>query len=210
MRMKQQWILLTRVAWKEVMETIMTYEHATWANINIHKSKALPIETWDNAEKTVHIQHKTEARIQIPRYEISHHKHYLDHHSEKLPNFWRVKENYLKDQCVRQAIPFVHILLSSTLCYLTQVLPVTLGHTSNRYCIVWYVRNGEVFRAPISTLQRVASRGGDDLVDVHFHCMTEICALLGIYAAYICNQLPKFWENLLALVPHPVLFVTYL
>jgi len=43
------------------------------------------------------------------------------------------------------------------------------------------------FSAPISTLQRLASWGVADLVDVHSHCMIEICTLLGFYTAYIGN-----------------------
>jgi hypothetical protein len=176
--------------------------HDIWARnvgkINIHKSKASPIEPWDNAEKTVHTKHTIEEiifRIRFPGT-IRLITHHICTTSPKNFKILARKKNYLIDQCERQATRFVHISLQSTLSYRTQFLPVTPGHTSNRYCIVWYVRKGEVFRAPIYTLQRLASRGGTGLVDVYSHCMTEICALLGLYAAYIGNQLPNFWEKL--------------
>ena len=81
------------------------------------------------------------------------------------------RETYYRDMNLAMRIKFVHVFLLARIWYVAQVFPPSADHIRRiNTSIAWFIWRGDIFRVPLSTLQRGRSGGGWDLVHVWSKC----------------------------------------
>jgi len=74
---------------------------------------------------------------------------------------------YSSDLCLDQRILYVHNFLLATAWYTAQIFPPPDECTQQLHtAISWYLWRGEIFKGPLSTLQRPTQQGGWGLIHV--------------------------------------------
>jgi len=81
------------------------------------------------------------------------------------------QDAYYRDMNLAMSIKFVHVFLLARIWYVAQIFPPPAGHIPQiNTSIAWFIWRGDIFRVPISTLQRGRSGGGWDLIHVWKKC----------------------------------------
>lgn len=76
------------------------------------------------------------------------------------------RDAYYKELCLDRRVLYVHNYLVATAWYTAQILPMPEACTRQvNSSIAWYLWRGDIFRLPLSTLQR-RKRQECDLLDV--------------------------------------------
>jgi len=76
-------------------------------------------------------------------------------------------DSYYRDLSLDKRIRFVHDFLLARIWYVAQLFPLTSDSMRKiNTAITWFVWRGEIFRVPLSTLQRGRDAGGWDLVNI--------------------------------------------
>jgi len=77
------------------------------------------------------------------------------------------QDAYYRDLSLDKGIRFVHDFLLARIWYVAQLFPLTSDSMRQiNTAITWFVWRGEIFRVPLSTLQRGRHAGGWDLVNI--------------------------------------------
>jgi len=151
------------------------FQEASGAKVNIGKSRALTIGPWDTSVRIMDIPYHTEANI-------------LDFHitskvQDSAHKSWTIttariraqaQDAYYRDLSLDKRIQYVHDYLMARVWYLAQIYhPRDECVRQLNTTISWYVWRGEIFRVPLSTLQRRKGEGGWELI----HITANSCAL---------------------------------
>jgi hypothetical protein len=155
-----------------ITDLLLTYERATGACMNIRKSKAMAVGSWDTSLNMFDIPYFTE--ITILGFSLT------STVARSGSVTWskvtgRVKtsasEVYSRDLCLTQRIKYVHAYLLSKIWHTAQISPASKENERQILtAISWYIWQGAIFRVPLSTLQRWTEEGGLNLIDVTAKC----------------------------------------
>jgi len=150
-----------------IRDTVHRYEKATGAVLNIQKSQALPVGTWDTNLPVMNIPYTDEIKVLGFNMQKS-----IDRAGKsswaRITNVVRIqaRETYGKDLNLAQCIQYVQVYLLANLCHTAQVFPFPRECSRQiTSAIAWFLWHGAIFRVSISTLQRKKD-GGLELCDV--------------------------------------------
>jgi hypothetical protein len=81
------------------------------------------------------------------------------------------RDAYYRDLCLAWRITYIHCYVLATAWYLAQIFPIQEEHIRQiNSSLAYFLWKGEIFRVPISTLQREKGKGGWGLVDLEAKC----------------------------------------
>jgi hypothetical protein len=151
-----------------IEEALRCYEEATGAKLNIAKSHAMAVGTWDTTRTVMNIHYSTEVKvlgIQIANTT-----------AQSAVSSWtriasmvrlQAREAYIRDFDFAQRIQYVHTYILAKLWYTSQVLPAPSVQIRQIVsAVAWFIWQGDIFRVPVSTLQKKKKNGGWGLNDV--------------------------------------------
>jgi len=137
-------------------DAIACYEKATGATLNVSKSSALAVGTWDTACDIMSIPYSEEIKTLCVKMRKTVKQSALAIWT-RLTSLVRtqVRQAYSRDLNIAQRITYVQVYMLTKLWYTAQVLQ----HPSDGLrqiisAIAWYIWQGVIFRMPLSTLQR--------------------------------------------------------
>jgi len=158
----------------ELQRIIVTYENIAGAKINTLKSKALVLGGWDETTQILDIPYTSEMKILgftfTNRVNVAARKSWL-----KVTARVRsiAQEVYPREMNLAMRINFVHLYMLVRIWYTAQIFPPPADsiHQLNT-AIAWFIWRGDIFRVPLSTLQRGREEGGWDLINIWAKCRT--------------------------------------
>jgi hypothetical protein len=159
-----------------IMDSIQTFEKASGAQINLHKSKALAIAGWDTTNNRTGIDFSPQIKILGVTFTSSIARS-TQLSWDPLINVVRAQARlaYARNLCIAQLIQYVQETLLAKIWYMAQIFPPSKTNTNRlTTAILWYIWQGTIFRVPTSTLQKSKEQGGWELVNVAAKCKTLI------------------------------------
>ena len=128
------------------------------------KSKALAIGGWDTTQKIMNITHQEELRILgfqfTNRSNLTSKEHWCRTRAA-------AQEAYYRNISLDKRIQFVHDYLLARIWYSSQIFPIPNdGIRQLNTAISWFLWKGEIFRVPLSTLQRSREAEGWNLINI--------------------------------------------
>ena len=100
------------------------------------------------------------------------------------------RETYYRDMNLAMRIKFVHVFLLVLIWYVAQVFPPPADHIRQiNTSIALFIWRGDIFRVPLSTLQRGRSGGGWDLIHVWSKCRALFLNRLYVQSGFIAHSL---------------------
>lgn len=156
----------------KLQEILSTYEAASGAKVNTNKSNALPLGQWDGSSLISNIPYSDTVKILgfkfTNRVNVAAKMSWSIVTSRVSSAAW---ETYYRDMNLAMRIKFVHVFLLARIWYVAQVFTPTADHIRQiNTSIAWFIWRGDIFRVPLSTLQRGRSGGGWDLIHVWSKC----------------------------------------
>jgi hypothetical protein len=135
--------------------------------MNVNKSCAVALGTWNKSRKILDIPYKDSINILGMTV-----KNTIREFAETSWNNTTAKirkqaqESYHRNLSLDKRIPFIHEYLYSRAWYVAQICPPTNNsirqiNTTN----VWFLWKGAIYKVPLSTLHRQKTRGGWGLVN---------------------------------------------
>jgi hypothetical protein len=144
------------------------YERASGAEVNVRKSAALALGSWDTATTIWDIPYLQDVRILGIHYKASINCSAVATWAPIIQGIRaRAREAYVRTLCLASRIRFIHTYLLARVWYAAQVLPLTVACVRTiRTAVTMFLWKGAVFRLPYSTLTRPKLEGGWELMDV--------------------------------------------
>jgi hypothetical protein len=128
---------------------------ATGARINVNKSKAMAVNSWDTDVNVMDITYVEEMKILDIRFSTPI--------NQAAKTNWDVvtgriraltRDTYHRDLCLALRITYIHCYILATAWYTPQIFPVHETHVQQiNSVLAWFLWRGEIFRVPLSTLQ---------------------------------------------------------
>jgi endonuclease/exonuclease/phosphatase family metal-dependent hydrolase len=151
-----------------IQDALKCYQKASGAEINLKKSKAMAIGGWDTKIDIMGIQYKNKIKILGIEYHTETERTINDNWDRVTKGIrLQASEVYSRDLEIDQRICYVHEYLLAKAWYIAQMMPLPITYERQINTIInWFVWKGEIFKVPISTLQKPKKEGGWDLVNV--------------------------------------------
>ena len=140
----------------KIQEALHCFEEASGPKVNIGKSRALAIGQWDTSVRIMDSPYHTEAKILC--------FHLMSEVQDSAHKSWTVttariraqaQDAFCRGMSLDERIQYVHDYLMAREWYLAQIhLPSDECVSQLSTTISWYVWREEIFRVPLSTLQR--------------------------------------------------------
>ena len=148
---------------RKLQETLLTYEAATGAKVNMRKSRALALGALDTSKRIMDTPYHTDVTILG--------FHFTNNVTTSAHVTWstvttRVRalaqDTYNRDLSLDRRIRFVYDYLLAKIWYVPQIYPQPSGCLRQlNTTISWFLWREDIFRVPLTTLQRV--EGGQGL-----------------------------------------------
>ena len=168
-------IILTDLKEIRVVKDILhTFERASGAKLNVTKSAALACGTWNATKEVMGIGYKQSIRILGFQFTKETNK------SQRL-NWEQVEKKiklhaqgtYHRELGLAHRIKYAQVYLLAKLWHIAHIFPPWEGSMQRiMSAIAWYIWKGEIFRVPLSTLQKNKSEGGWNMINVEAKCRT--------------------------------------
>jgi hypothetical protein len=159
-----------------VQETLRCYEDASGAKLNIQKSNAMALGSWNTSHTIMGIPYHTELRILGIKMTTKT--------QPSAINIWRTAiskinaqapDTYSRTLSLDQRVLYVHNCLLAKAWYTAPILPPPSDCIRKlNTAMSWYPWQGDTFRVPLSTLYRRKEHGGLTLI----HAEAKYRALL--------------------------------
>jgi hypothetical protein len=157
-----------------IKDIIHTFEMASGARLNPHKSKVLAIAGWDATDTGLGIDFQPSIKILGITFTSTI--------ARSAQLFWepltsliqaQARLTYGRKLCIAQRVQYVQTTLLSRIWYMTQIFPPSIANTNLLTTVIlWFIWQGMIFRVPTSTLQKTKQQGGRSLVDIAAKCKT--------------------------------------
>ena len=139
-----------------IREAINSYEKATGATLNVTKPNAIAVGTWDTTRDIMGTPYSEEIKVLgiLMRNTV---KQSAMASWARLSTIGRAQTRraYSTDLNTAQRIQYIQVYMLAKLWYTAQVLqPPSECLRQITSAITWYIWQGEIFRVPLSTLQR--------------------------------------------------------
>ena len=157
-----------------IKDIIHTFEKASGARFNPHKSKALATAGWDATDTGLGIEFKPYIKILGVSF-TSTVARSAQLSWEPLTSLIRAQARlaYARKLCIAQRVQYLQTTLLARIWYMTQIFPSSVANTNRlTIAIFWFIWQGMIFRVPTSTLQKTKQQGGWALVDIAAKCKT--------------------------------------
>jgi hypothetical protein len=180
-------------------EALCLYERATGAKVNVTKSRALALGTWDKEWPVLDMPYCEDLPVLGFRMSAAI--------APSMNMSWtrvvesvrlQSREAYTRDLLLSQRIQYAHSYLLARIWHTAQVFPLPRASAQRLMaaiaCFLW---QGEVFRVPISTLQRAKEEGGWGLLDVEAKCRAILFLRLwrqGQVDGSVVNAWHRYWR----------------
>jgi len=148
------------------------FEAASGARINIMKSRKMALGNWNKSNTIMNLTYYNE--ITILGY------HFTNNINTAAAKTWSAvvarmrataQDAYQRDLTLDKRIQLVQQYFLAKIWYVTQIfLPPTDAIGRINTAIAWFIWNGEIFRAPLSTLQRENNDGGWNMYKAEAKC----------------------------------------
>jgi len=136
---------------QKVHEAIRLYAEASGAELNIRKSAALPLGTWNTVQMIFGVPYSD--NIKILGINMTRN---LNRSAQicwtNISNMIRIqaREAYHRDLQINQRIRYVNSFLLAKVWYLAQTLPPPTNNIRQiNTAIAWFIWRGDIFRAPL-------------------------------------------------------------
>ena len=184
---------------QKVRHELRCQEAATGARLNVRKSKAMGLGTWDVTVDILGIPYYNELRI-LGTKMTSKTIQSANKSWALIAGTIRVQERdaYYKNFDINQRIQYVENYLFAKAWYVAQIFPPPGDCLRQiRMAIKWYIWRGEIFRVPLSTLFRTRETEGWNLTHVEAKCRALLILRLQIQRRIegtITNWWLKRWK----------------
>jgi hypothetical protein len=156
-----------------IQETLKTYEAASGATVNMQKSRAIALGNWVTSLLVMDIPYSDETKIL--GFNIQNTVKATARKSWALTTARiraQAQAEYLRALTLNNRIQFIHEYLLARVWYMTQIFPPPEKWVRQlNTTISWFLWKEEIFRVPLSTLQRTREEGGWDLLNPAAKCM---------------------------------------
>ena len=153
-------------------ETLRRYQDATGACLNIRKSKSMLAGSWETTVNMMDIPYATAMTILGFQFtsEIGQSgKSSWARVTGQVRAMARLR--YGRDLCFTQRIQYEHAFLLAKIWHIAQIFPILKDHVRQlATAIAWFIWKAMIFRVIITTLQRVKTDGGLQLLDIEAKC----------------------------------------
>jgi hypothetical protein len=157
-------IFLTRLEEAQKLKEILdTYQKASGAHTNTDKSRAMAIGTWDATQRIMDKPYHGELKILGFTFKSKSNTTNKEQWHKIISQVRAIAQDaYYRKLDLDMRTLYAHDYLLAKIWYTAQILPITTeGVRQLNSAIAWYIWRGEIFRVPLSTLQRsVVKRGG--------------------------------------------------
>jgi hypothetical protein len=156
----------------KVQEAIRLYTEASGAELNIRKSAALPLGTWNTVQTIFGVPYSDNIKI-LGIHMTRNLKRSARICWTNISNMIRIqaREVYNRVLQINQRIRYVNCFLLAKVWYLAQILPPPTNNIRQiNTAIAWFIWRGDIFRVPLSTLYKPKHRGGWGLIHVYAKC----------------------------------------
>jgi hypothetical protein len=162
-------IFLTSPEDVTVLPTILdAYTAATGARINVNKSKAMAVSSWDTSTYKLDIPYVADMKILGIRFTASINQTALanwDVVTGRIRSLTR--DAYYRDLRLAWRITYIHCYVLASAWYIAQIFPIPDTNVRQiNSVLAWYLWRGDIFRVPLSTLLRDKRHSGWGLVDL--------------------------------------------
>ena len=157
-----------------IKEILHDYMKASGARININKSSALALGSW--TEQTPLMNIKYEETIKLLGFKL------LKRSNDSAKATWdaltnkiriQAKENYQRALNLEKRVRYVNEVLLATAWYTSQIYPPPNDNVRQiNAAIAYFIWKGEIFRVPLSTLQKPKALGGRALTNIMVKSIT--------------------------------------
>jgi hypothetical protein len=193
-------LLLTSPEDIEAARGVITcYEKASGACLNIRKSRALAVGTWNKSTSVLDIPYSDELKVLgfVIQKSIAR---------AACANWTRVtqlvraqaRDTYSRDLGLSQRIQYSHTYLMAKLWHTAQILPAPTDCIRQIVAaVVWFIWRGVIFQVPITILQRRRDEGGWELTDIAVKCGVLLITRLWAQSHSsdsITSDLLKHWK----------------
>jgi len=143
-----------------LQEILDTYQKASGAHMNIDKSRSVAIGEWDATRRIMNISYYGE--ITILGFTFKSKSNVTN--KEQWHRISQVRaiaqDAYYRKLDLYMRIRYVYDYLLAKIWHTAQILPITVERVRQLNCtIAWHIWRGEIFRVPLSALQRSESEG---------------------------------------------------
>jgi hypothetical protein len=147
---------------RTVRDAIACYEKATGATLNIEKSSALAVGTWDNVCEIMGIPYSEKIKILGVKIRKTMKQSALASWTSLVSLVrTQARRAYSRGLNVAQRIIYVQVYMLAKFWYFAQVLQPPSGCLRQIIsAIMLYIWQGAIFRVPLSILQRRKEEGG--------------------------------------------------
>ena len=159
---------------RHVQEALRVYEAASGARLNLCKSRAMALGSWDTSTDVMGMQYTSELSFLGTKMTATI--------RDSARRSWSVVTGLLKKHAqdtyhraltLDNRIAYVNSCLLARVWYVAQVFPPPPDSIRQiNTAISWFLWKGAVFRVPLSTLCRDRTRGGWNLINVEAKCKT--------------------------------------
>jgi hypothetical protein len=156
-----------------IQDALNHYTEASRAKINYGKSRALALGTWDTTIRIMGIPYHTEMKI------LRFHITTMVNASGKMS--WskvtariraHARDTYQRELSLDNRIRYVHDYLMAKAWYIAQIFPPPDDCVKQlNTTLSWFIWKGDIFRVPLSTLQRRKGAEGWGLINLQAKCL---------------------------------------
>jgi len=149
----------------KIQDALRCYEEATGARVNTGKSRAIAIGSWDASLRIMDIPYQDEAKILG--------LHITTTVQASAIRSWTLttariracaQEAYYRNLSLDKRVQYVHDHLMARVWYMAQIYPPPdMCMRQLNSSIAWFLWRGDIFRVPLSTMQRRKDEGGWEL-----------------------------------------------
>jgi hypothetical protein len=133
-----------------IEEALRCYEEATGAKLNIAKSHAMAVGSWDTTRTVMNIPYSTEVKVLSIQIANTTAQSAVSSWT-RIMNMVRLqaREAYIRDLDLTQRIQYVHTYMLAKLWYTAQVLPSpSVQIRQIVLAVAWFIWQGDIFRYP--------------------------------------------------------------
>jgi hypothetical protein len=159
-----------------VLEALRTYEATSGAKLNLQKSKAMALGSWNTATTVMWLEYHTELRILGVRFATTMRQSAITGWAHVTRNTRaQAQDVYHRDLQLHHRIQYVNIFLLAKAWYTAQLLPPPEDSIRQiNTAVSWFIWLGAIFRVPLSTLYKPKVSGVWALIHIDAKC----CALI--------------------------------
>ncbi|KAJ4440226.1 hypothetical protein ANN_08365 [Periplaneta americana] len=176
------------------------FEEDSGLNINISKSRVLPLGKWENPPHCPPLLITDVLKILDVIYSSNWNKIQDLNWNPIVANIkGKLQTSYPRENCLNNRILILNTYILSLLWYVAQVIPIPMNYSRQlQAAITWYLWKGAIFRVPLSTAIERREEGGLDFIHIPTKCASLLVSrYLKQQTDNIAAKMFTFFQNAL-------------